>query len=146
MKTLLTAILLSAVPIMAAEIYDFSVLPSSGDIQGSPGSTIGWGYSIDNESSSLWLVTTAMDTGLFENGTPDLLFDFPTIAPGAIVTVPFHQASATGLAQLTWDSSAPLGFTNSGTFTVTAEWWSGDPLGGGHFQFVAPGSNQPCSA
>lgn len=137
MKTLFAAILLSAIPAMAANIYDFSVLPSNGDIQGAPESTIGWGYSIHNESSSLWLVTTGMDTGVFQHGTPDLIFDLPAIAPGNTDTVPFNAASSMGLEELTWDSSAPVGFTNSGTFALTAQWWNGNPLAGGHFLFAA---------
>jgi hypothetical protein len=146
MKTLFAAILLSAIPAAAASIYDFDVLPSSGDIQGAPGSTIGWGYSIQNESTSLWLVTTAVDTGVFQHGTPNLLFDLPAIAPGRSVTVPFSAASSMGLEELTWDSSAPIGFTNSGKFVLSAQWWNGDPLGGGHFQFAASNAGQPYSA
>ena len=52
MKALFAAILLSAIPAVADNIYDFGVLPSTGNIQGAPGSTIGWGYSIQNESTS----------------------------------------------------------------------------------------------
>src|SRR5215472_3610945 len=128
MKILFAAFLFVAVQAAAAEIYDFSVLPEGRAIAGAPASTIGWGYSIHNESTSLWLVTTGLDLGVFQDGTPNLLFDYPALAPGESVTVPFNQADSTGLAELTWDSSAPFGFTNSGTFALTAQWWSGDPL------------------
>jgi hypothetical protein len=47
-----------------------------------------------------------------------LLSAVPASDPGENVTAPFNQAEATGLAQLTWDSSAPPGFTNSGTFAL----------------------------
>jgi hypothetical protein len=143
MKFVLAAVLLSVVPAMAADVYDFSVLPQGGAIVGDPGSTVGWGYSIENESASLWLVTTEMDAGVFQHGTPDLLFDFPAIAPGSSVTVPFDQAAGTGLAELMWDSSAPAGFNNSGNFILRAEWWDGDPLGSGQFRFAASDSAQP---
>jgi hypothetical protein len=146
MKILFADSLLSAVQAMPAEIYDFRVLPEGGAIAGAPGSTIGWGYSIHNESTSLWLVTTGLDLGVFHHGTPNFLFDFPAVAPGDSVTVPFDQAGATGLAGLTWGSSAPPGFTNSGTFALTAQWSSGNPIGSGHFQFAAPDSDQPYSA
>jgi len=146
MKSLFAALLLSAVQAMAAETYNFSVLPEGGMTAGVPGSTIGWGYSIRNESTSFWLVTTGMDTGVFEHGTPDLLFDFPAIAPATSVTIPFNLAGATGLAELTWDSSAPLNFTNSGAFALRGEWWDGDPLGSGRFRFAASDSSQPYAA
>lgn len=142
MKLVFATLLVAVVPAMAADIYDFSVLPQGGAIDGAPGSTIGWGYSIHNESSSMWLVTTEMDSGVFQHGTPNLLFDFPAVAPGSTVTVPFDAATATGLDELTWDNSAPAGFTNSGSFELSAGWWSGDPLAGGQFQFAAAASNQ----
>jgi hypothetical protein len=146
MKTLFALILLSAVHATAAEIYDFSVLPAGGTFQGAPGSTVGWGYSIENESTSFWLVTTAMNSGLFQNGSPTLLFDFPAVAPGATVTVPFNELGATGLEELTWDTSAPAGFSNTGTFTLSAQWWDGDPLGIGSFRFAASDSAIPYTA
>jgi hypothetical protein len=37
------------------------------------------------------------------------------------------------LFALTWAASAPTGFINSGLFTLSAEWWSGDPFAGGSF-------------
>lgn len=146
MKSVFAALLLSAVQAVAAETYNFSVLPDGGMAQGLPGSTIGWGYSIRNESTSFWLVTTGMDTGVFEHGTPGLLFDFPALAPATAVTVPFNLAGATGLAELTWDTSAPFGFTNSGAFALRAEWWDGNPLGSGRFRFAATDSAQPYAA
>jgi hypothetical protein len=44
-----------------------------------------------------------------------------------------------GLLDLTWDTSAPNGFTNSGRATISAEWWTGDPLTGGSFIMNALG-------
>jgi hypothetical protein len=146
MKIWFAALLLSAVPSFAASVYTFTTLPVSGAIAGEPGSTIGWGYSIQNESSSLWLVTTAVNTGLFQHGTPNLVFDFPAIAPGSTDTVPFNAASSTGLEELTWDTSAPVGFTNSGNFELTAQWWDGDPLSGGQFLFAASNEDASYSA
>lgn len=142
MKIFALAALLSAVPTIAADIYTFNLLPADGGIAGSPGSTIGWGYTIENESSSLWLVTTGLDSGVFQHDTPSLIFDFPDIAPGETVTVPFNAITSAGLEQLTWDLSAPLGFVNSGRFVLEAQWWDGDPLGGGGFVSSAPNAGQ----
>lgn len=146
MKTLLAFILLSTVPAVAAEIYDFSLLPTDGAVQGASGSTVGWGYSLKNESTSYWLVTTALNSGVFQNGTPTLLFDFPAIAPGATVTVPLNLSTSAGLSELTWFTSAPAGYRNSGQFTLNAQWWDGNPLGSGRFRFAAPDSFTPYSA
>ncbi len=146
MKTLFVALLLAAVPGMAADIYDFTLLPQNGAIQGVPGSTIGWGYTINNESTSLWLVTTDLSAGTFQHATPDLLFDFPDLAPGASVTVPYNPNKAAGLYGIVWDANTPMGFVNSGSFSINAEWWNGDPAAGGQFRFAAPDSAQPYAA
>ena len=146
MKTLLIALLLTAGHAMAAEIYDFTLLPQSGAISGAPGATIGWGYSIHNESTSFWLVTTDLSAGGFQNATPNLLFDFPDIAPGATVTVPYNALTAAGLYQIAWDANSPSGFVNSGLFSLMAEWWNGDPQGSGQFQFAASSAAQPYTA
>src|SRR4051794_28174671 len=117
MKLFFAAVLLfAAVPAWAADIYTFSLLPNSGRITGAPNETVGWGYSIENQSSSLWLVPSGLAPGSFQFGTPELLFDFPILAPGSHVNVPFNAAALTGLLALTWDASAPGGAVESGNF------------------------------
>src|SRR5438876_905363 len=45
------------------------------------------------------------------------------------------------IAALTWNADAPIGFTNSGVFTLDGEWWTGDPFAGGTFiQSAASGT------
>ena len=108
MKRFLAVVLLfAAVPAWTAEIHTFSLLPSSGQIAGVPGQTVGWGYSIENQSTAFWLVTTGLASGPFQFATPNLVFDFPILAPDSSVTVPFDAAALTGLLALTWDTSAP---------------------------------------
>jgi hypothetical protein len=59
------------------------------------------------------------------------LFDFPIVAPGETVTETFDAAVSQGLYQLTWNADAPVAFVNSGDFTVTADWYNGNPFGSG---------------
>ena len=94
---LIVVLLFAAVPGWTAEVYTFSLLPDDGSIAGGPGQTVGWGYSIENQSTTHWLVTTGLAPGSFQFGTPELFFDFPILAPGSSVTVPFDAASV-GLA------------------------------------------------
>lgn len=142
MRTFLLSVLLSVMPVMAADVYSFGVLPGDGSIGAAPGATTGWGYTIENQSNSLWLVTTGLTSGGFQYGTPNLIFDFPDVAPGEAVTVSFDPVTSAGLEEFTWDTSAPLGFVNSGNFSLEAQWWSGDPLGGGGFVSDAPSATQ----
>jgi len=145
--------LLSANAPARGDSYTFSLVPASGDISGPSGSTVGWGYSITNDSSVDWLVTSGLASDPFLNGTPDLIFEFPDLGPGVTVTVPFSPvatASCTvppcGLYELTWDNGAPVGFVNSGNFTLSAQWWTGDPLNGGMFIMDATDSLAAYSA
>jgi hypothetical protein len=118
--------------------YTFSPIPGDGNVSGLPGSTVGWGYTITNDSTTYWLVTSGLSSDPFLNGTPNLIFDFPDLAPGATVTVNFDPSIPAGLFEFTWNPAAPVGFANSGNFDLSAQWWSGDPLNGGTFVMGAP--------
>ena len=131
MRTLLLAICLSAIPGLGANIYTFSVSQAENVIGIGTPTLTGWGYNLQNQSSSDWLVTTGLNAGTFLFATPQLLFDFPDLAPGASVNVPYDPLTPAGLYQIAWDPNAPAEFVNSGRFTLTAQWWSGDPLAGG---------------
>jgi len=141
MRTLFLALCLAAIPAMADDMYTFA-LPDAITVSSPAGIETGWGYSLHNESSSLWLVTTDLTAATFQHATPDLIFDFPDLAPGATVTVPYNPLTAAGLYQIAWDTNTPAGFVNSGIFRLTAEWWSGDPLAGGNFVSAAPSASQ----
>jgi len=136
-KVLLSTVLFCVIS-RGADVYTFDLLPASGQISGAPGSTTGWGYSITNHSSSLWLATSALTSDPFSHATPSLLFDFPQLAPGATVALPFNAAGGAGLMSVTLDSNTPTGFSNVGNFILSAGWWNGDPLGGGSFLSDAP--------
>jgi hypothetical protein len=107
---------------------------------------VSWGYSLTNTDSSNWFATTNLNSDSFANGTPTLLFDFPILAPSTTVTEAFDPVNSIGLFELQWDVSAPIGFVNSGNFTLSGEWWDGDPLNGGNFIAAAPDIALPYSA
>src|SRR5205085_7828489 len=86
---------------------------------------------------SNWFESTALNSDSFANGTPTLLFDFPILAPGGTVTEAFDAVNSIGLFELQWDLSVPVGFVNSGNFTLSGQWFDGDPLNGGNFIAVA---------
>src|SRR5260370_41029390 len=99
--------------------YSFGTIPADGAVEGQPGSKVGCGYSIANNDPTHWLITTNLGASLFQNGTPDAsLFDFTILAPSSSISVIFDAVSGTGLYGLTWDSTAPTGFVNSGTFDL----------------------------
>jgi len=124
--------LLGSPPAFALPDWSVSLFPATGEIAGAPGSTIGWGYSIMNLDATAWLSLSGLSTDPFANGTALSLFDFPTLAPGQSVTVPF-VTDTQGLFQLTWDLTAPVGAINTGTFLLGGEWYASDPFAGGEF-------------
>ncbi len=130
-----------------ADSFTFGTVPASGAISGPPGLTIGWGYTITNQSSSLWLVTTNLSADVFLNGIPNaFVFDLPAVPPLGTVTVPFDPVGLLGLFAFTWDATAPAGFVNSGTFILSAEFWTNNPLTGGIFSAFALDQSAPYSA
>jgi hypothetical protein len=105
-----------------ADSFSFSTLPPGGAISGQPGATIGWGYSITNQSPTDWLVLVGIGADAFLNAAPDAsIFDFPILAPMGSVSVAYNPITLAGLFQMTWDPRAPIGFMNSGTFLLTGD-------------------------
>lgn len=137
-RVLLTAGLffaLAAVPAHAIPDWSFDLLPGDGVVAGPAGSVVGWGYAISNPDPINWLMLSSLNAGVFEHGSPLVLFDFPIVAPSSTVSVSYDGISGLGLYELTWDFGAPLGFVNSGEFLVSADWYDGDPL-----DAIAPGA------
>jgi hypothetical protein len=87
-----------------------------------------------------------LNTDSFSDGTPNLLFDFPEVAPGATVTEAFDPVNGIGIYELQWDPSAPVGFVNSGDFTLSGQWYDGDPFNGGNYVADATDTLLPYSA
>lgn len=147
MKWLATCLVLlwSASTASAAPIT-FELLPASGAIEGEAGSTIGWGYTVSN-GSEFWLELTGISADPFQYATPDSApFDYAIIAPGETHTVAYNAATLEGLYQLTWDALAPIGFTNTGVFVVSAAYWDADPFQGGVGVANAPSLSAAYSA
>lgn len=151
MALLLTTVVLVSVPVLADDIA-LTLLPLSGDIAGPAGSTIGWGYTLTN-NTALWIQPTAVSSDAFLNGTPNLIFDFPAVAPGSFATLDFSlvanllcTAPPRGLYSLTWDPTAPVGFVTSGTFVVSSDFYDGDPNNGGNDLGPAPDASAAYSA
>ena len=119
--------------LLGSDIYTFTTIPGDGNISGAPGATIGWGYSITNESTSDWLLATNLNADSFAFGTPTLLFDFPEVAPGATVSEVFDPIGLTGLYEDVLNVSAPNESVDSGNFVLSAQWYDGDPFNGGKF-------------
>jgi hypothetical protein len=115
--SLALAVLLATHAVRADETVTFTVLPP--DVSGPAGTTVGWGFSITNNSTTDYLDIAGIDASVFQDGTPDsspFVFSFFPLAPGATETQAYDPLDDLGLFQLTWDADAPVGFTDSGSF------------------------------
>jgi hypothetical protein len=133
---LFLAVLTAIVPVNAAQVWTAELIPPSGDLTAPAGAKTGWGYTIHNDDDTLWLAPWNLTTDTFEHGTPNGLFLFPVLSPGQTLTVPYDGVD--GLYEFTWDAVVPALFSNIGSFTISADWYTDDPFGAGLFSAAAP--------
>ena len=116
----LTLGLLLTTHLSRADSLTFTLIPP--DVSGPAGTTVGWGFSISNTSTSGdFLDISGIDSDLFAstNGTPDAsIFPFPNLAPGQTATQLYDPVDNLGLFQFTWNSGLPAGTTESGQFRL----------------------------
>lgn len=125
-----------------ADTITLSTLPGSGAVSGPPGSTVGWGYTLTNNSATNFFVSESIDSSLFlsTNGTPDAsIFDFPTLAPLQTVSLAYDPLNLLGLFQFTWNTNVPVGTTEAGNFMVFGQFCS-NPADSTTCGNVVPGS------
>jgi hypothetical protein len=102
-----------------ADSLIFTVTPT--DVSGPAGTTVGWGFSITNTSSTDFLDISGIDSDLFlaTDGTPDAsIFLFPNLAPGQSVTQLYDPVGGLGLFQFTWNLGLATGTTETGQFRL----------------------------
>jgi hypothetical protein len=129
---LTVGILLGGMPAFGDDVT-LTLVPASGSVAGPPGSTVGWGYTITNGTAE-WIQTMGLSSDPFLGGTPEQIFDFPAVGPDSAVTLDFSLTTTAscafppcGLYDLTWDTTAPVGLTDRGTFTMASDFFSAKP-------------------
>jgi hypothetical protein len=118
---LAACVILAATPARAdGDSLTFNLIPA--DVSGPAGSTVGWGFTITNTSTtSDYLDISGIDSDLFSatDGTPDAsIFPFPNLAPGQSLTQLYDPADQLGLFQFTWNAGVAVGTTESGQFRL----------------------------
>ena len=123
----LAAMLACPAASLKASAIIFQTAPSDGILFGPPGATVGFGYLITNLDPDLWLVTTGLSAGTLSFASGTSLFDFPVIAPGDTVFMPYDSSLGAGLYEIQIDNASPTGFVNSGAFVLSADYYTWDP-------------------
>ena len=110
MKWVLAMIALVCATAPRAEAISITLRPDAA-LTGQPGSTIGWGYEIVNDSA-FWLLFDNINASLDDPSEGDVatsIFDLPIVDPGATVLLDYDAVNALGLLQLSLSASLPLG-------------------------------------
>jgi hypothetical protein len=116
--------------VTSASIVTFTPLPS--DITATSGSTVGWGYSISNQTA-YWVVSFGLANSGIVNGSITDIFDYPVVDPGQTVAQnyafnpPGGFGNSVGLFEYSVPTEAPAGFVESGTFTFTYQLFTANP-------------------
>src|SRR5579871_1103004 len=115
-----------------ADKITFSVVPESGTINVAPLQTVGWGYSIENNSNYYLLPIALSDSGVLYGALSDI-FDYPVVDPAQmayqsyIYNAPGGFGNSLGLFEYTAPGDLPIALHQTGTFTLTYQLYSGNP-------------------
>ncbi len=106
--------------------------PPDGNVTGAPGDTVGWGFSIANDTAFYLVVSSVTPSGF--SFIPGVFSDyiasvnFVVIAPNTTSPVePFNASLSQGFGQYAIDLGATPPDSDSGTFTVSYDLFVMDP-------------------
>jgi hypothetical protein len=129
MKTPLMLLVMTTVAAAVAFADPISLLPLTGTtIDGTPGSTIGWGYEIINTTADWYLPESLSPPSILStDGTLTALFDYPVVGPGDTVSESYNGIQ--GLLAFGLSSSLSPGTTLSlGNVFLSGEYFSENPF------------------
>ncbi|MBL8228550.1 MAG: PEP-CTERM sorting domain-containing protein [Bryobacterales bacterium] len=150
MRFVLSALAVSLITAPAWSAPVLTLDPADGAISGTPGSTIGWGFSLASDATN-WTLITAVQmnvgaVGVFEDYLSAWVSNNSfALAPGALPLIQAFSAgvpgvTATGLASVILNANAPLG-PITGAMDISYELYDADPFQGGNF--VSAGNFTP---
>jgi hypothetical protein len=138
--------LLTACLVANADSVTLQLDPLSGTVSGSPGDTVGWGYTLDNNTGDYLVVSYSAfcESGqdpLFTSCAPalgassymdflSLPANFTEITPGGTASAAFDPTTTSGVGEYSIDPLITSG-SDSGSITVIYDLFNGDPTNGG---------------
>lgn len=126
-----TATLLLIGAISMAEAAPILTLTPSSSITGAPGDTIGWGFSINNDTAQWLVVSSVLPSGFSAAvGTfTDFIAaqNFYVVNPNSIFSAPFSANTNGGFGSFLIDSGATSGAVTNGAFSLLYDLYANDP-------------------
>lgn len=126
----LAALLLASAPMAQAALVIDRLDPVGGALSGGPGDTVGWGFTISNDSTTEWLVLTASGFPLAPGWlayTDLVIAQYILLGPSASLAQVYNPVGPTGAGSVAIDALADLGWTASGTLELMYDTYDGDP-------------------
>ena len=136
------AALLVLITGLSAQALTLSLSPPAEALHGYPGATVGWGYSVFNDSTD-WVVLSRSDFSTPSN--QGIYKDFinnsfvllqPVGSPGDHWSETYDAKTMTGIGSFAIDRQANPGDTITGNILVSFDRYNGDPLNNG--VYLAP--------
>ena len=110
----------------------FDVVPAGGTITVAPSQTTGWGYSIQNLTVDYLVPIGLSNSGVLYGSLADI-FDYPVVDPGQTAyqqysfNSPGGFGNSLGLFEYVAPSDIPSGLQQTGTFTLTYQFFDANP-------------------
>ena len=141
-----------------ADSVTLTLDPTDGTISGAPGATVGWGYTIDNNTGDYLIV----DQSFFCESGQDPLYascapalgastysdftsnNFILIAPDSSASASYDPSTQSGLGSYGIDLNATPGQSDVGSIVVAYELWDADPTMGPADMLCADPSSGVC--
>jgi hypothetical protein len=127
----------------AAKAAPTLALEPDGNVSGAPGQTVGWGFTITNDTGFFLLFDSSQFcepgqdpqfttcTQTLGTYTDYIASNGTLVAPHGSASQTFNPSTMTGIGAYTIDPSAPLFATDSGSIIATYMEYQGDPFNGG---------------
>lgn len=107
--------------------------PANGVVSGDPGSTVGWGFTLSNDSGFLVPSLVVFCEGAFNTACAPTYGTFTDFAArsqvnvvGPTVAQTFNNATQQGIGSFTINANAPAGATDTGTMFLVYDTYSCD--------------------
>jgi hypothetical protein len=133
MKNRLLSLLLVAASTAAFASPILTLDPANGQRSGAPGTTVGWGFTIENDTSFYLVVTSVVPTG-FDPATGSFndyvaSVNFTAVAPNSNYSEAFNSSIPTGFGEFLILNTATIGAITGADFEVLYDLLVNDPNG-----------------
>jgi hypothetical protein len=131
--------LFAAAVLLAASLPAATLTLTPDTVSGASGSTVGWSYSLDNDTANWIVINSVVSSGFnpaFGAFSEFAATNFNVVAPGTVFSEAFDPTLLLGLGKFDIAPGATVGDFSTGSFLVGFDTYSSDPLADGGVGFI----------